>query len=35
MDAGADSDIIYIPGLAYDLEPLHLFEEGVIAKLGS
>ncbi len=27
--------IVYIPGLAYDLEPLHHFEEGVIAKLGS
>jgi F420-dependent oxidoreductase-like protein len=34
IDAGADYGIIYIPGLAYDLDPLHLFEEGVIAKLG-
>ncbi|MGI8486231.1 MAG: LLM class F420-dependent oxidoreductase [Thermomicrobiales bacterium] len=35
IDAGADYGIVYIPGLAYDLEPLHMFEEGVIAKLGS
>jgi F420-dependent oxidoreductase-like protein len=34
IDAGADYGIIYIPGLAYDLDPLHLFEEGIIAKLG-
>ncbi len=34
IDAGADYGIIYIPGLAYDLEPLHHFEEGVISKLG-
>jgi F420-dependent oxidoreductase-like protein len=33
IDAGADYGIIYIPGLAYDLDPLHLFEEGVIAKI--
>jgi len=33
IEAGADYGIIYIPGLAYDLDPLHLFEEGVIAKL--
>lgn len=32
--AGADYGIIYIPGLAYDLDPLHMFEEGVIAKIG-
>ncbi len=35
IEAGADYGIIYIPGLAYDLDPLHLLEEGVIAKLGS
>ncbi len=35
IDAGADYGIVYIPGLAYDLDPLHMFEEGVIAKLGS
>jgi len=35
IDAGADYGIVYIPGLAYDFDPLHLFEEGVIAKLGS
>jgi len=34
IEAGADYGIIYIHGLAYDLEPLHLFEEGVIAKIG-
>ena len=34
IDAGADYGIVYIPGLAYDLEPLHHFEEGVISKLG-
>jgi F420-dependent oxidoreductase-like protein len=33
IDAGADYGIIYIPGLAYDLDPMHLFEEGVIAKI--
>jgi len=33
IDAGADYGIIYIHGLAYDLDPLHRFEEGVIAKL--
>ena len=33
IEAGADYGIICIPGLAYDLDPLHLFEEGVIAKL--
>ncbi len=34
IEAGANYGIVYIPGLAYDLDPLHLFEEGVIAKLG-
>ncbi len=34
IEAGANYGIVYIPGLAYDLEPLHHFEEGVIAKLG-
>jgi F420-dependent oxidoreductase-like protein len=34
IEAGADYGIIYIPGLAYDLDPLHRFEEGVIKKLG-
>jgi F420-dependent oxidoreductase-like protein len=34
IDAGADYGIIYIPGVAYDLDLLHRFEEGVIAKLG-
>ena len=34
IDAGADYIINYIPGLAYDLDPLHRYEEGVIAKLG-
>jgi F420-dependent oxidoreductase-like protein len=34
IEAGADYGIIYIPGLAYDLDPLHRFEEGVIQKLG-
>ena len=33
IEAGADYGIIYIPGLAYDIEPLHMFEEGVIAPL--
>ncbi len=33
IEAGADYGIIYIHGLAYDLDPLHLFEEAVIAKL--
>jgi F420-dependent oxidoreductase-like protein len=34
IDAGADYGIVYIPGTAYDLDPLHLFNEGVISKLG-
>lgn len=34
IDAGANYGIIYMPGLAYDLEPLHRFEAGVIQKLG-
>jgi F420-dependent oxidoreductase-like protein len=33
IDAGADYGIVYIPGLAYDLEPMHRFEHEVIAKL--
>ncbi len=33
IDAGADYGIIYIPGIAYDLDPLRLFEEEVIAKI--
>ena len=35
IEAGANYSIVYIPGLAYDLDPLHLFEESVIAKVGS
>lgn len=34
IDVGANYIINYIPGLAYDLDPLHLYEEGVIPKLG-
>ncbi len=34
-DAGADYAINYIPGLAYDLDPLHVYEEGGIAHLAS
>lgn len=34
IDAGIDYAICYIPGLAYDLDPLHLMEEGVVTKLG-
>ena len=30
VDAGIDYAINYIPGLAYDLAPMHLFEEEVI-----
>lgn len=30
VDAGIDYAINYIPGLAYDLDPLHLFEQDVI-----
>lgn len=33
IDAGADYIINYIPGLAYDLDPLHIYEEGVIPTL--
>jgi F420-dependent oxidoreductase-like protein len=33
IEAGADYGIIYIPGLAYDLDPMHRFEESVIAKI--
>ncbi len=32
IDAGADYGIIYIPGLAYDHDPMHLFEEEIVAK---
>ncbi|CAN5806356.1 LLM class F420-dependent oxidoreductase [soil metagenome] len=32
VDAGIDYAINYIPGLAYDLDPMHLFEEEVIAR---
>ena len=35
IEAGADYGIIYIPGVAYDHDLMHRFEEGVIAKLGS
>ena len=31
--AGIDYFIIYTPGLAYDLEPLHRFETEVIPQL--
>ena len=34
-DAGADYAINYIPGLAYDLDPLHVYEEGVISQLAT
>jgi alkanesulfonate monooxygenase SsuD/methylene tetrahydromethanopterin reductase-like flavin-dependent oxidoreductase (luciferase family) len=33
IDAGMDYAINYIPGLAYDHAPMHLFESEVIAKL--
>jgi len=33
IEAGIDYFIIYIPGLAYDLEPLHRFETEVIPQL--
>ncbi|HEV2526937.1 MAG TPA: LLM class F420-dependent oxidoreductase [Thermomicrobiales bacterium] len=32
QDAGVDYAIVYIPGLAYDQEPMRMFEEGVIAR---
>ncbi len=32
VDAGIDYAIIYIPGLAYDLDPLHRFEEDIISQ---
>jgi len=32
VDAGIDYAIIYLPGLAYDLDPMHRFEEEVISK---
>jgi F420-dependent oxidoreductase-like protein len=32
LDAGADYGIFYVPGLAYDLEPMHLIEEEIVAK---
>ncbi len=32
IEAGADYGIVYIPGLAYDQEPMRMFEEGVIAR---
>jgi alkanesulfonate monooxygenase SsuD/methylene tetrahydromethanopterin reductase-like flavin-dependent oxidoreductase (luciferase family) len=34
IEAGADYVILYVPGLAYDLDPLHLLEEGVVSRLG-
>ena len=33
IEAGIDYFIIYIPGVAYDLEPLHRFETEVIPQL--
>jgi hypothetical protein len=33
MDAGIDYVIVYIPGIAYDLEPLHRFESEVIPQV--
>ena len=33
IDAGIDYFIIYISGVAYDLEPLHRFETEVIPQL--
>jgi hypothetical protein len=33
IEAGVDYVIIYIPGLAYDLEPLQRFETEVIPQL--
>lgn len=33
VDAGIDYVIVYIPGIAYDLEPLHRFESEVIPML--
>jgi F420-dependent oxidoreductase-like protein len=32
LAAGADYVIFYVPGLAYDLEPMHLLEEEIVAK---
>ncbi len=32
VDAGIDYAINYIPGVAYDMEPMHLFEEEVIPR---
>ncbi|MGN6030439.1 MAG: LLM class F420-dependent oxidoreductase [Thermomicrobiales bacterium] len=34
LEAGSDYVILYVPGLAYDLDPMHLLEEGVVAPLG-
>jgi hypothetical protein len=33
IEAGIDYFITYIPGIAYDLEPLHRFESEVIPQL--
>ena len=33
VDAGIDYVIVYLPGIAYDLEPLHRFETEVIPKV--
>jgi F420-dependent oxidoreductase-like protein len=34
IDAGMDYAINYIPGVAYDQEPIHLYETEIISKLG-
>ncbi|MEJ7838015.1 MAG: LLM class F420-dependent oxidoreductase [Thermomicrobiales bacterium] len=33
LDVGIDYGIFYVPGLAYDLDPMHRLEEEVVAKL--
>ncbi len=35
IEAGADYGIVYLPGVAYDHDVLHRFEEGVIARLNT
>ncbi len=35
IEAGIDYFIIYIPGVAYDQEPLHRFESEVIPRLAA
>ena len=34
IDAGANYVINYIPGLAYDLDPMHIYDEEIAPKLG-